>query len=497
MTTHPERWTLLVVAGSLSLYAWTLAPDLLWGGGDFATYQRRAYLNEVFGAGDVFDHPLWVILAHPLTTVPVRSPAWRANFASALFASLALGFVYLAACRLTQSIIAAMLSAAALAVSHTFWTYAVMPKVYSLNALLLAACVYLLLSWRQRGHSLCLYLCAFCYGLSFLNHLVMATAALGIAALVLAEYSRTQAADMRSTLTIAALCFAIGFAPSLALSLAKGAAGSNSQHVLGFLGAVRHAARPRALLQGLGWGLVLGVYQFPVTFVVGLLGLYRLWRHDRTAALLIGLVIAGTTLFMLAATDPTVGGPYVWNLHYYLQAYVVFAVAMAVGFQELWARLSRRHQRAGLIAVSVLLPIVLYAAAPVLARRALSRVPDFRPLAGRDNFAYVLSPWKQSEDGARQFGRAVLSALPPNGVLFADYSIWAVIRYLQDVEGQRSDIELVELHGQATQVSTILSYRDRRPLFLADTYRYYDLDGIRRHFQIVPTGPIYRLRPRP
>jgi predicted membrane-bound mannosyltransferase len=42
-----------------------------------------------------------------------------------------------------------------------------MPKVYSLDALFLAACVYLLLRWRDQPRDRYLYLANFLYGLSF------------------------------------------------------------------------------------------------------------------------------------------------------------------------------------------------------------------------------------------------------------------------------------------------------------------------------------------
>src|SRR5207244_1124205 len=118
-----------VFAGSLALYVVTLPPGLLWGGGDFARFQTWAYLGRVETGVDIFAHPLWVVLAHPFTWLPVRDPAWRANLAAAVFAAIALVFVYLACRRLTRSDFAALLATGALALSHTFWTYAVMPKV--------------------------------------------------------------------------------------------------------------------------------------------------------------------------------------------------------------------------------------------------------------------------------------------------------------------------------------------------------------------------------
>lgn len=141
-----NRWALPIFAGALILYVSTLAPGLLWGGGDFATFQTMAYLLEIELPSGIFGHPLWVILVHPFTWLPIRDPAWRANFACAVFAAGALVLVFLTTRRLTRSVPASLLATAALAVSHTFWTYAVMAQVYSLNALLLIACIYLLLS---------------------------------------------------------------------------------------------------------------------------------------------------------------------------------------------------------------------------------------------------------------------------------------------------------------------------------------------------------------
>lgn len=93
----PIAWGVAKLGAIAILYWFTLAPDVLWGGGDFATYQRRAYFNEIVeheGEGGIFNHPFWVIIAHPFTKIPLNTPAWRANAVSALLALAALGFVY-------------------------------------------------------------------------------------------------------------------------------------------------------------------------------------------------------------------------------------------------------------------------------------------------------------------------------------------------------------------------------------------------------------------
>ncbi len=486
-----------VFAGALTLYIATLAPGLLWGGGDFATFQRMAYLLEITLSSGIFGHPLWVILAHPFTRLPVRDVAWRANLASAVFAATALVLVFLAAHRLTRSSPAALLATAALAVSHTFWTYAVMAKVYSLNALLLIACIYLLLLWGEKRRDVYLWGFAFLYGLSLLNHLVMATAAAGFLAYIgLIAWRRRWEPGLRKALLLAALAWMTGAAPYLFLLIQTGTGGSALSTILGFLWGLGYVAtHPQALLLGLSVGLALFLYQFPATFIVGLLGLQRLSRDAGPEVWMLGLAALGNVLFLLAATDPKAGGEYWWNLHYYLQTYVIFALWIAIGFSTLWPRMAGRK---GIIAAAVLLtavfPILLYALAPVAARPFLSNLPGFRPLPGRDNLTYVLSPWKHRETGARRFGESILAALPPDSVLFADYSIWAIVHYLQVVEGARPDVELIQLSGD--QVSLILQYRDHPNLFLADVYRYYDLEGIRRYFEIQPFGPVYRLIPK-
>ncbi len=485
---------LLIFAAALALYTATLAPGLLWGGGDFATFQTMAYLLEIQLPGGIFGHPLWVILAHPFTWLPVRDPAWRANFACAVFAALALVLVFLTARRLTRSVPASLLATAALAVSHTFWTYAVMAKVYSLNALLLIACIYLLLRWGSGGRGGFLYAFAFLYGLSLLNHLVMATAAAGFLAYVaIIAWRRRGNPGLGRQLLFALLAGLLGLAPYLYLLARTGTTGSAVGTIRGFLRGLGYLlTHPPALFLGVGVGLALLLYQFPAAFLPGFLGLRHLARQAKPEAWLLGLAALGNVLFLLAATDPRTGGEYWWNLHYYLQTYVVFALWIAVGFAALWPRIvARKGTLAAVGLLTILLPILLYALAPAVARPFVSHLPGFRPLPGRDNLTYVLSPWKHRETGARRFGESILAALPPDSVLFADYSIWAVIRYLQVVEGACPDVELVQLSGD--QVSLILQYQNRPHLFLADTYRYYDVEGIRQHFDILPYGPIYQL----
>ncbi len=488
---------LTIFIAGLILYTLTLAPGLLWGGGDFATYQTKAYLGIIENDG-IFGHPLWVLLAHAFTWLPIRDPAWRANFASAVFGAISLVLIYLSAYRVTRSQVASALAVGALAVSHTFWTYAVMPKVYSLNCLLLALCIYLLLLWREKHNDIYLGLFAFVYGLSFLNHIVMAVSAAGfIVFILIVLWSRRAQAHTWLVLGLIGVCFIAGLAPYLYMTFQQGNGASNGSIVLGFLTSIYYPfVHPRVLLSAIQWGVLLGIYQYPVTVLAGLAGLYVLWRQDRNVFWLIALSIFGTFLFLFAAADPAAGNVYVWNLHYYLQAYVPFAIAIAAGIYYLWKKLALwRWQKLALTLVCIFaVPVAVYAISPTLVRYVWSDVPDFRPLPGRDNFTYVLSPWKQNETGARTFGEQILQQLPGNSTLFADYSIWTIINYMQIVEHARPDVTLVEL--TTNQVDTINQHRSQPNLFMADTYQYYDIDNISKSYDIVPHGTIYQLIPK-
>ena len=299
------RASLLVFAAALVLYVATLAPGLLWGGGDFARFQTWAYLGHIEGKIDIFAHPLWVYAAHPFIWLPIHDPAWRANFASAVFAAIALVFVYLSAGFLTRSQPAALLATAALAVSHTFWIYAVMPKVYSLNALLLAVCIYLLLRWRASANATWLAAFGFLYGLSLLNHLVMATAAAGFAAFICITL-RTQRRAFVPSLLLAVASFGAGLLPYAYLLFHSATAAATGSTVVGFMAGLAYAfTHPTALLTGCAWGIGLGLYQFPLTAVVG--------SPAVTRSTVFGRPGAPDCLMILSVICSAVSGPVCWT----------------------------------------------------------------------------------------------------------------------------------------------------------------------------------------
>src|SRR5512133_719266 len=161
--------TVFLVA--LLLYGWTLAPTVtLTDSGELIVVARGLGIAHPPGV------PLWIILAHLASLVPLGNVAQRINFSSALFAALTCAMLtlvvaeviitasYLAAARrrkkgtkkigelaVTHSMVAAPALGAGLlmAFSRTLWSYATITEVYALNALLIVILFFLMLRWRR------------------------------------------------------------------------------------------------------------------------------------------------------------------------------------------------------------------------------------------------------------------------------------------------------------------------------------------------------------
>ncbi|MEN3368986.1 MAG: hypothetical protein V7609_1129 [Verrucomicrobiota bacterium] len=171
---------------SLLLYVWTLAPTVtLIDSGELIVAARN------LGVAHPPGFPLYLILAHLASLVPLGNIAVRIHFASAVFAALASAMLTLVMAELlitTQSVAAAedrgrnnslrsarkarattapaslndmassklivlipaLASGLVMAFSRTLWSYATIAEVYTLNTLLVLIIFFLILRWRRR-----------------------------------------------------------------------------------------------------------------------------------------------------------------------------------------------------------------------------------------------------------------------------------------------------------------------------------------------------------
>ena len=160
---------------SLLLYTWTLAPTVtLVDSGELIVAAH--FLGVAHPPG----FPLYIVLAHLASHVPVGNIAQRIHFASALFAAIAAALVtliiaelfiaqaYVAAKRKLKrkkgdqakryppvspsftALAPAFAGGLLIAFSRTLWSYATITEVYTLNTLLIAIIFWLMARWRRR-----------------------------------------------------------------------------------------------------------------------------------------------------------------------------------------------------------------------------------------------------------------------------------------------------------------------------------------------------------
>jgi hypothetical protein len=153
------------------LYLKTLTPTVLPY--DSGVFQTKAY---VLGIGHPTGYPTYILLGKLFTYLPFGDLAYRVNLSSAVYAAVAVLFVYLTALRFVPDEkanlhVASAIGALAFATSPTFWSQAVVTEVYTLNVLCVAATLYTLFLWRDTRRDAHLLFAAFLVGLSMTAHM--------------------------------------------------------------------------------------------------------------------------------------------------------------------------------------------------------------------------------------------------------------------------------------------------------------------------------------
>src|SRR5215217_9611155 len=172
-----RRWGPVLLGAALVvlfgvLYAGTLAPTVLpYGAPETLDSPMLQAEVSVLGIGHPTGYPTYMMLTHLFTYLPIGDPAYRINLASAVYGVAAVLVVYLAGLRLCNRTVAAAAGALAFGLSGTFWGQATISEVYTLEALLVALVILVLLVWRDTRVDRYLLLSVFLVGLSLTHHL--------------------------------------------------------------------------------------------------------------------------------------------------------------------------------------------------------------------------------------------------------------------------------------------------------------------------------------
>lgn len=190
------------------------------GGGDSGELVRAAVF---LGVPHPTGYPLWILLAHIASLVPVGEPAQRVALYSAFCSALAilaviglsweLQLLWFPTSLIVWRQIASLLAGTTLAVTPLFWSQATIPETYALDSLLQITGFWFLLRWWRNTCSLSIV--TLIAALALANHLL---ALCLLSTIISAVVLRTPHPPIK-TLLLAVMPFALTLALYLFLSI--------------------------------------------------------------------------------------------------------------------------------------------------------------------------------------------------------------------------------------------------------------------------------------
>ncbi len=149
------------------VYVALAARDVMFGDGPELT--AAAITNTVAHPPG---YPLWIMLGHVVSLIPVGTLAFRVNLTACFYHALTVGLVYLSAFVLVRQQLAALVAALALALgSPLFVSWSLQAEVFSLNDFFAAAIVFVCLLWLSDPRRWRLvFVLALLFGLGLSNH---------------------------------------------------------------------------------------------------------------------------------------------------------------------------------------------------------------------------------------------------------------------------------------------------------------------------------------
>jgi hypothetical protein len=493
-TTRTTFAYLAIFCAAGAVYGISCAPGALWQ--DSGLIQIRVWHNDVEGfLGLAISHPLFYLVAIPSKLIPFGSFAHRVNLVSALAAAVAVANLYLLVRLWAGKDFPAVIAAATLALSHTFWQHASIAETYTLWAALFLGELIVLLQYSRTGRT------RYLYALGLLNGLAVAVHMLGVIPLVChAVLLGVLVVKGKLRLThvgIVVLLWTVGALPYEYLIVRRML---YSGEVLATLASAAFGDRWRAdvLNTALSWrivreNLLLLALNFPTPNVLlPVIGGFALCRMRAVSAFRCVLA-ALLVLFLLFAFRYTVADRYA----FFIPLYAVLCVLAGLGVHFVRERLSHPAVAVAIVSAA-LLPVPIYAIAPTVARRMNLAIGTRADIAYRDDYRYFLRPWKTGEDGPDRFARDALDAVGPDAVIYADPTTVAALLLVQEVEGRRPDVKIVtgivSSRGappyDADSFAELLEYR---PIYVTSNRPGYAPRFVLGGYDLRRTGPLWQV----
>ena len=434
---------LVVLAAALVLYVATCSPGVLWQ--DSGMFQTRVLHNDIEGKlGLALSHPLFYIIAIGTKYIPLGEVAYRINLVSAAAGALAIANLFLLLRLWLNESLSAVIAAATLALSHTFWRHATIPEPDNLYVALLLCELIMLLQYSRTSRVVYLYLLGLCNGLAIANHMF---ASMGLVCYVVFLGVLVAKRRVKASHVAAIVCFWLIGSASYSYLIIKNIV--QTQDIAGTLASAVFGSgyRQNVLSTHLTAGIVkqnllMFVLNFPTpNALLFFIGLYWLRRQSPTKAMAV-VLSALLSLFFVFAFRYTVVDRYA----FFIPFYCIACILIGIGAHRFIVQKNRKVA-AILAGVLTLLPIPVYAVAPALARARDVNLGVKRQIPYRDAHSYFLQPWRTGYDGPERFAADAFATAAANAVIYADNNTVYPLLYAQEVKGQRPDVKIVSGHA--------------------------------------------------
>jgi len=457
------------------LYIATCAPGPLWQ--DSGMYQYRIRHNDIEGKlGLALSHPLYHIIGIGAKHIRLGEFAYRINLISAVAAAFTVANLFLLLRLWLKRILPAVIAAATLAFSHTFWQHAVIAETYTLYTALLLSELLMLLQYVKTKRMVFLYLLGLFNGLAAANHNFAVIALVCYLVFLIVLLARRQIKVRHFGIVV--LLWIIGAAPYECLILKNIIRTGDFTATLAsaffgkrWQGNVLNINLSARLVKE---NLLFLAYNFPtpnaIFFFVGLWGLKKMSPTRSFAHILLALLI----LFFVFAFRYTVPDRYAFFIPFYCLASVI----IGVGANLLIARYNSKILCLVILILS-LLPIPTYMIAPAVAQKQKFNLYTRADVPYRNDYIWFLQPWKAGYSGAEKFAEEVFDKLGQDAVVYADNTMVYPLLYMQEVKRKRADIKIISTYAGSEGLPLLSEKSIEQWLSEGDVYAVSPIAGRR------------------
>jgi len=464
---------IIVLLTACAIYSASCAPGPLWQ--DSGMYQYRIRHDDIEGKlGLALSHPLYHIIGIGIKHIRLGEFVYRVNLISAVAAAFTIANLFLLVRLWLNRILPAIIAAATLVLSHTFWRHAAIAETYTLYTALLSAELLMLLQYVKTKRMMFLYLLGLFNGLAIANHMLASVGFVCYAVLLMILLLRKQISF--KSLGIIVILFIVGAVPyeyliiknviqtgDLSGTLASALFGESWQ------ADVLNTSLSAKLVKE---NLIFMAYNFPtpnvIFFFVGLYGLKKVSPGRSFTNVFLAMLI----LFFVFAFRYTVPDRYAFFIPFYCLASILISVGSNL--------LILKHNRKALswtVLILTLLPIATYIIAPAVAEKQKFNISTRADVPYRNDYVWFLQPWKTGYRGAEEFADQVFKKLDPGAVVYADNTMVYPLLYMQEVKGKRADIRIISRYASSEGLPLLSEKSMEQWLSEGDIFSVSPIDG--------------------